>query len=327
MSWKDVAGMKRFAHTGDIGALDFEQKSRLLANIVRADAYDTLREAFARGLTPNVGDQESRDALFMSAALRASTAVFDFLLVHNFLDYVSFGESFAVGLLVDKHQYEKVWVLLSHKPYLANTLRKKTSILSRAVMRWEAPGVEQLLDMGANPNGVPRQVMTPVMTAIKNQRLVVLQILLSRGADACAVQSAGEDCPPTTPLHVAFVERGSYLTRFQMIDFLIEGGANVYQCGTSPCVCDRFRYVGALADEMYRFACHLTRRAMRRRVVETALGLCALDLPVLCVVGVSEWLMPADRGNPVSMHERWQIASAVQQRAYATTSAALASQE
>jgi len=319
--------MKRFAHTGDIGALDFEQKSRLLANIVRADAYDTLREAFARGLTPNVGDQESRDALFMSAALVASKEVFDFLLVHNFLDYVSFGESFAVGLLVDKHQYDKLSVLLSHKPYLANTLHKKTSILSHAVMRWSAHRVEQLLDMGADPNGVPRQIITPVMTAIKNKRLYVLHILLRRGADACAVQSAGEGCPPTTPLRVAIFARVFFLGRLQTIGALIEGGANVYQCGTSPCVCDRFCPVEALDDEMYRFACQKTRIAMRRRVVETALGLCALDLPVLCVVGVSEWLMSADRGNPVSMHERWQIASAVQQRACATASGALASQE
>lgn len=319
---KDLQKLPELMCSPLIPALDAAHAQGFLQHLISGHAHQPLRTILRRGLLEKM-DNRARLDLLHFAMHRGTDRAFCALLAAGALDLSRNGVRAAVRMCVRCRRPQKLVHVAMMYPSARTSLFDGDSLLAIAVARYSDDLVELLLDAGCDVNGVCGQKKAPIMCAISAGLNVTL--LLESGADVMSAQPTGADSEPMTPLRYILRDARALHFLHTAAHEFIRAGANVFQCGRTPCVCtaDDLK----LGHEPTRVAIRETIVRMRQRVVETALGLCALGLPVLCVVGVSEWLMPADRGEPLRMHQRWQIASAVQRHAYAAASGALETQE
>ena len=140
------------------------------------------------------------------------------------------------------------------------------------------------------------------MTASFHRHVECVQHLLSRGArvDACAVDSQSallEACETGVP---------------ECVEILLAAGADVTLCNCYGHDALRLASDGGHDECVALLRAHM-KRAERNRLIDTAIGLAALDLPVLLVYAIYK-RAAVHRDERVRRFNAWQIAKCVKEQ-------------
>lgn len=290
-----------------IPALTAQVSRRLICDLIWWNALEALRTALQCGLLRNMHFSDTQKAALVNFAIANGTDfAFAELVSHGLFESWDDGFRVTVGLCLDIDAGSKLVWLATLCPAVRTRLFNRQSLLGASFAHLPGDSPRHLLGVGCDPNGVRGQAEAPIMTAIREGHS--LELLIERGVDVTQAHTTMHG--KMTPLRFLLaMDNGMMRTEANVLALTL-AGANVFQCGHTPCICS--------ADDMHaehkptRIAIRETKRRMCRAAGDVAIGLSSLNLPVLCLVELGTWLKPADLRDPIAMHVRWQIAALVQ---------------